>query len=87
MYLEQYIGHMTVVEVKRFLRFVTASPVLTGENISISFNALSGIARRPIAHTCANILELSYTYSTYLEFVEEFKALLNNNDCWAMDCM
>lgn len=83
MYLQQYIGGMKVDEVKKFLRFVTGSSVLTSEDISITFNALSGMARRPIAHTYSNLLELPYTYS---EFVDEFSALLNNEEyCWAMN--
>ena len=86
MYLQQYIGEMKTDEVKRFLRFITGSSVLTNEDINISFNALTGIARRPIAHTCSSLLELPYTYNTYLEFVSEFSTLLNNEEhCWAMN--
>ncbi len=85
-YLEQFIGEMKVTEAKRFLRFVTGSSVLTVETIRVSFNALVGAARRPIAHTCSNILELPYTYSTFLEFSKEFTALLDNDEfCWSMN--
>jgi hypothetical protein len=87
-YLEQFIGGMSVDEVKRFLRFVTGNTVLTSKDIFVSFNGLSGIARRPLAHTCSNILEIPYTYATFLEFVEEFSAVLASDaDCWAMDAM
>jgi hypothetical protein len=88
MYLEQFIGQMTRNEVNRFLRYVTGYSILTGKCISVTFNALSGIARRPIAHTCDSILEVPNTYATYLDFVQEFSCLLNGNEyCWAMDCM
>ena len=85
-YLQQFVGEMKLDEAKRFLRFVTGSSVVTGEEITLSFNALSGAARCPLAHTCTNLLDLPYTYSTYLEFVEEFTVLLANEDyCWQMN--
>ena len=66
---------------KAFLRFVTGSSVLTSDTINVSFNALGGAARWPIVHTCSNLLELSNTYCTFLEFVEEFTALLSQDAC------
>ena len=85
-YLQQYIGEMKLDESKRFLRFVTGSSVVTADNIKLSFNALTGLASRPIAHTCSNLLELPHTYSTFLEFVEEFSVLLANEEfCWSMN--
>lgn len=84
-YLLQYVGEMKVEEVKKFLRYVTGSTVLIKENLTISFNALSGLARRPIAHTCSYILELSHTYPTYVEFEQEFSSILNNQYCWPID--
>ena len=66
-YLEQYIGNMNADEVYMFLRFVTGSSVLTS-SITVVFNNLSGLARRPIAHTCSCMLELSSSYTTYGEF-------------------
>lgn len=87
-YLQQYIGEMKVVEAKRFLRFVTGSSALTGDKISISFNALVGAARQPIAHTCSNTLEIPYTYNTFLDFSEEFSTLLSNEEfCWSMNSL
>ena len=83
-YLQQYVGGMKVDEVKRFVRFVTGSSVLTGSNISI---AVTGLARRPFAHTCSSQLELSYNYGTYLEFASEFAALLGNEDSWSMNSL
>ena len=66
-YLIQYVGGMKIEEAQKFLRFVTGSTVLREEDISISFNALTGLARRPIAHSCGHVLELSSTYSTMLK--------------------
>ena len=46
--------------------------------VLMSVNALSGLSHRPIAHTCASLLELPRTYSTCLEVCEEFTAFLSN---------
>ena len=83
-YLQQYAGEMKIKEAKQFLRFMTGSSVLTRDSIHVSFNALEGAARRPIVHTCSQLLELSYTYTTFLEFADEFTALLNDESCWCM---
>lgn len=86
-YLEQYVGNMKLEESKRFLRYVTGSSVVTSNNINVTFNALAGLARRPTTHTCSNLLELPYTYNTFMEFVEEFTGLLGNECCWSMDSL
>lgn len=86
-YLQQYVGNMKLDEAKKFLRFITGSSVLTSDPINVSFNALTGITRRPIAHTCSNMLELPHTYNTFLEFVEEFTALLGSEHCWRMNSL
>ena len=44
-------------EVRRFLKFVTGSAVLLSKRITVTFNSLNGIQRRPIAHTCDCNLE------------------------------
>ena len=84
-YLQQFIGDMKRDEIRRFLRFTTGSSVLFGSKISVNFNTLSGIARRPIAHTCSCILELPSTYLTYLDFEQEFKCILMDDEfSWEM---
>ena len=85
-YLRQYIGNMQVDEVRSFLRFVTGGAVCSADAIQVTFNALTGLARRPIGHTCSNTLELPATYLSYLDFTTEFKAILNNPEfAWRMD--
>ena len=69
-YLLQYVGNMSNGEVRNFLRFI--------DEIKITFNGLSGVSRRPIAHTCSCTLELPTSYSTYLEFAQEFDAILTS---------
>ena len=85
-YLKQFIGNMKIEEVRRFLRFTTGSSVLLNNRITVTFNSLSGLARRPIAHTCGCIIELPSSYMTYPEFEMEFNAILADNDhVWKMD--
>ena len=86
-YLRQYISLLPNDELQIFLHFVTGSTVMPTHS-SGTFNSLSGAARRPISHTCANTIELSTGYITYLEFVEEMKVHMNklSRECsWSMD--
>ena len=49
-YLQQYVANMKPDEVQNFLRFVTGSAVCMKSKITVSFNGLEGLARRPLAH-------------------------------------
>ena len=83
-YLQQFIGHMKVEEVQKFLRFV----ICILQPIKVTFNSLSGLARRPISHTCSSTLELSTSYVTYMDFSTEFSNVLSQVAfCWKMDSM
>lgn len=87
-YLQQFVGNMASEVVQKFLRFVTGASVAVCPTITIQFNSLSGLARRPIAHTCASVLELSVSYETYVDFVTEFeKVLADEYYTWLMDCI
>ena len=85
-YLMQMIGSMNHDELRTFLRFVTGSSVCIGK-LNISFNNMSGFARRPIAHTCSSLLELPSTYLTFMEFDTEFRKVLSTVECWRMDAL
>ena len=85
-YLRQFIGNMQADEVRSFLRFVTGSAACSTNALQVTFNMLTGLARRPIAHTCSYTLELSATYQSYQEFANDFKAVLNAQEfVWVMD--
>jgi hypothetical protein len=84
-YLRKCIGNMSVDELRRFLRFATGGVVICVKQITIIFNKVHGLARRPIGHTCSSTLELSTTYSTLVEFEHELKAVLKSADSWVMD--
>lgn len=85
-YLVEMIGNMSSSHVQRFLRFTTGSSVLTVASLSVQFNRLSGLARRPIAHTCSCVLELPVCYTNYSDFHSEWMSVLNDPElCWMMD--
>ena len=89
-YLTTMIGNMQVSELSLFLRFVTGASVCIVPKIKVEFNALSGFARRPIAHTCDCVLELPTSYTNYDEFRGEFKAIFDitkENFSWRMDAL
>ncbi len=87
-YLQQFVGNMTSETVQKFLRFVTGASVAVCPKITVQFNSLSGLARRPIAHTCGSVLELPASYDTYVDFANEFqKVLADEHYAWVMDCI
>ena len=77
-FLQQYVRCMDQEDLERFLCFVTGSSVMP-DQISVSFNTLTGELRRPVAHTCGNLLELPSTYISYQDLKREFNAILNNH--------
>lgn len=86
-YLKTFIGNLNHQDLRNFLRFVTGSSVFIDKKISVTFNSLSGLARRPISHTCSCTLELSVTYLTYREFAKEFLTVLRSEVAWPMEAM
>ena len=86
-YLLSYIGNVKQNELRLFLRFVTGSSVLIAKHIAVSFNSLTGLARRPIGHTCDCQIELPVSYTTYPEFELEFSKVLTSEVSWAMDAV
>ena len=87
-YLTQFVSCLKIDELQKFLRFCTGSSVCIGKPITICFNNISGFGRRPIAHTCDCLLELSRSYSTYQDFSAEFMSILSNEDNgWLIDAI
>ena len=86
-YLLECVGNLSVGELALFLRFVTGSAVYCDRKIEIQFNGLSGFARRPIAHCCSCILELSSEYESFRDFDSEIKAVINNELAFIMNAM
>ena len=81
---------MQVKELSLFLRFVTGASVCIVPKIKVEFNALSGLGRRPLAHTCDCLLELPTAYTNYEDFHGEFKVIFDatkENFSWRMDAL
>lgn len=86
-YLTTFISNSKQDVLRLFLRFVTGSSVLMDKGIKVTFNQLTGLARRPISHTCECSLELSVSYTTFPEFEQEFSRVLSSEASWAMDAI
>ena len=88
-YLTTFIGDMKQQELSSFIRFVTGNSVLIAKEITVTFNNLSGLARRPTSNTCTSTLHLPFTYGSYQEFANEFFTVLRSDVCsvWAMDAI
>ena len=87
-YLKLMIGNMQINELSLFLCFVTGASVCIVPTIKVKFNTLSGLGRRPIAHTCDSLLELPTSYTNYEDFRGEFKNILDmtsDSFSWHMD--
>jgi hypothetical protein len=57
------------------LQFMTNSTIMP-ETIKIMFTSVTGLQRRPIAHTCSNTLELPNTYTSEQDLKREFRSIL-----------
>jgi len=79
-YLRQFVSLLDQEELDNFLCFVTGSSIMP-QKITVSFTTLTGESRRPIAHTCTNLLELPSTYINFQDLKREFSAILH--DCFS----
>ena len=75
-YLKEFVGTLHQDMLLDFLLFCTGS-VHQPQNIEVGFTSLTGMQRRPIAHTCSNILEVPTTYNSFQEFRREFTQILS----------
>ena len=83
-YFKKYLMSMNSTLLKKFLRFCTGSDLMPNEQIKITMVKRDGLARRPVAHTCGNVLELPISYTDYPEFRSEFNSVLDSA-IWVMD--
>ncbi|XP_039612752.1 uncharacterized protein LOC120531381 isoform X9 [Polypterus senegalus] len=83
-YLRDFIKSLYLDDMCKFLQFVTGSPLLPYDGIKVSFNRLSGTQRRPIAHTCSNIIEIPVTYTSVQEFRREMRSVLYSDEAFTM---
>lgn len=78
---KEFISSMSGDLLVDFLLFCTGS-VHQPEQVKVSFTGLCGVKRRPIAHTCSNLLELPTTYNSFQEFRREFTFLLGTTEAF-----
>lgn len=78
-HLQRYMKNADQAKAEKILRFCTGSSVICVDKIMVSFNAESGLGRRPVAHTCGATLDIPCTYSSYPEFRTEFDNILSSN--------
>lgn len=78
-HLKRYIRDLDPEKLKLFFRFCNVSNSLTMDKISVEFTVMHGIERKPIAHTCSYMLQLSKTYENFMEFRSESNNVLSEN--------
>ncbi|XP_066918494.1 uncharacterized protein [Clytia hemisphaerica] len=78
-HLKRFVKGLDQPSLKRFLRFVTGSDLVIVDHIKISFIKQGDFERRPIAHTCGPVLEISPTYSNFVELRKEFSDVLQSS--------
>ena len=84
-HLKRYVRSLEGKALERFLHFLAGSDVITCEHITVEFNSLDGIQRRPVVHTCGPMLELPTTYESYTELAEEFSNIMRSEQAWSFD--
>ena len=77
--LKRYIKNSTQDKLHEFLRYCTGSDLLVRNAITVRVTGLmSDIERRPIAHTCGCVLELSSSYADFVTLRSDFDSILNS---------
>ena len=89
-YLRTLVGRVSPEELRRLMRFITGSSVCSEKSIRVAFNGFTGLARRPIAHTCDSTLELPIAYNNYSDFYDDIRCILAETESdfsWRMDSL
>ena len=81
-HLQKYIRSLSGETLSLFVQYISGSNVIAFDRIEVGFTTLGGTARRPIAHTCGQLLEIPSTYQSYNELSEKFSELLQQRDSW-----
>ena len=84
-YLINFVGSLKSEDLQGFLRFVTGSSVMLPNDITVIFNAATGLSRAITSHTCNSTIVIPTTYVTYPDFASEFHSILQSNFGWIMD--
>ncbi|KAL3887050.1 hypothetical protein ACJMK2_027006 [Sinanodonta woodiana] len=79
-YLRDLIQDLDEEILLSFVQFVTAERKIPNSFITLGFTDTRGIARCPIASTCAYRLDIPVSYNSYEEFKKEFMMILNSDE-------
>ena len=71
-HLRRFVRELDIATLKKFMQFCTGSDLLLQDHIDVSFVNVTGIARRPVAHTCSCLLEIPKTYESFPGFRTKF---------------
>ena len=85
-HLCRFVRELEYDMIEKFLRFCTGADMILSKNdiITVQFIQMAGLGRRPIAHTCGRVLELSTQFENFLAFRSEFRNVLSGG-FWDMD--
>ena len=78
-YLKQYIRKLDQSLLKKFLKFVSGSDLVTFTKINVSLTVPANeFPGRPIVHTCGPLIEVPSTYNNFCELREDFSNILSH---------
>lgn len=75
-YLERFISNLSTTELAEMLRFWTSADTVCLDKLTVMFNSLEGLQRRPLANTCTATLQVSRLYLSSTELCKEFKTFI-----------
>jgi hypothetical protein len=84
-YLQRFIRGLDKEKLTKFLKFTTGMDIMSRHAMKVTFLSSTGFSSRPIAHTCAPMLELPTNYSNFVELREEFENILTQKISWDID--
>ena len=86
-YLIKFTGSLKSEDLQDFLRFVTGCSVMLPDDITVIFNAATGLRRAISSKTYTCTIAIPTTYVTYPDFTNDFHSILQSDVAWIMDVM
>ena len=80
-FLKEFVASLDLETLTDFLMFVTGS-IHQPDKITVTFTIRTGMDRRPVSHTCFNLLEVPTSYSSIKEFKREFESVLASHEAF-----
>jgi len=82
-YLKRFIRNTDGITLRKTLRFVTGSDLITVDRIAIIFHSNVGTVPEIVAHTCSPSLDLPASgYFSYNYFQSQMTCILNSAEAW-----